>query len=101
MATDPDWEWGFIDVSYVKAYQHSAGAVSRQSQAIGKSRAGNTTKIHLAVDGYGLPVEFEITGGEVNGCSAAPDLIAKLPDKKAMVADKGYDSESIREQINL
>ena len=38
-----------------------------------KSRAGNTAKIHLAVDGYGLPVEFEITGAEVNDCSAAPD----------------------------
>jgi hypothetical protein len=46
-----------------------------------------------------LPVEFEITGGEVNDCSAAPDLIARLPDTKAMVADKAYDSEWIREQI--
>ena len=64
-----------------------------------ESRAGNTTKIHLAVDGYGLPVEFEITGGEVNDCPAAPDLIARLPDAKAIVADKGYDSEWIREQI--
>ena len=64
-----------------------------------QSRAGNTTKIHLAVDGYGLPVEFEITGGEVNDCSAAPDLIARLPDAKAIVADKGYDKECIREQI--
>ncbi|SFN25347.1 IS5 family transposase, partial [Nitrosomonas communis] len=62
-------------------------------------RAGNTTKIHLAVDGYGLPVEFGITGGEVNDCSAAPDLIARLPDAKTIVADKGYDSEWLREQI--
>jgi len=46
-----------------------------------------------------LPVEFEITGGEVNNCSAAPDLIARLPDAKVIVADKGYDSEYIREQI--
>jgi IS5 family transposase len=58
-----------------------------------KSRADNTTKIHLAVDGYDLPVEFEITGGEVNDCPAAPDLIARLPDAKAIAADKGYDSE--------
>ena len=44
-------------------------------------------------------MEFEITGGEVNDCSAAPDLIGRLPDSQAVVADKGYDSESIREQI--
>ena len=64
-----------------------------------QSRAGNTAKLHLAVDSYGLLVEFEITGGEVNDCCAAPDLIAKLPDAKAIVADKGYDSEYIRKQI--
>ena len=52
---DPDWEWEFIDGSYVKAHQHSAGAVGQESQAIGKSRAGNTTKIHRVVDSYGLP----------------------------------------------
>ncbi|SFI83456.1 IS5 family transposase [Nitrosomonas sp. Nm34] len=98
-AVDPDWEWRFMDGSYVKAHQYSAGAASQASQAIGKSRAGNTTRIHLAVDGYGLPVEFEITGGEVNDCSAAPDLIARLPEAKAIVADKGYDSEWLREQI--
>ena len=51
------------------------------------------------VDSYGLPVEFEITGGEVYDCSAAPDLIARLPDAEAIVADKGYDSDCIREQI--
>jgi IS5 family transposase len=64
-----------------------------------KAVLANTTKIHLAVDGCGLPVEFEITGGDVNDCSAAPELIAKLPDAQAIVADKGYDSECIREQI--
>ena len=99
LAIDQDWEWEFIDGSYVKAHQHSEGTVGKKPQAIGKSRAGNTMKIHLAVDGYGLSVEFEITGGEVNDCSAAPGLIAKLPDAEAIVADKGYDSEYLREQI--
>jgi hypothetical protein len=62
---------GFIDGSYAKAHQHSAGAASSEDEAIGKSRAGNTSKIHLAVDAYGLPVEFEITGGQVNDCTGA------------------------------
>ena len=99
LAIDPDGEREFIDGSYIKAHQHSTGAAGQEPQAIGKSRAGNTTKIHLAVDGYGLPVEFEITGGEVNDCSAAPQLIAKLPAAQAIVADKGYDSEFIRDLI--
>ncbi len=71
MAIDPDWGWEYIDGRYVKAYQHSAGAAGKEPRALGKSRAGNTTKIHLVVDSYGLLVEFEIPDGEVNGCSVA------------------------------
>ena len=45
----PDLEWEFIDGSIVKAHQHSMGAAGEEDQAIGKSVAGNTTKIHMAV----------------------------------------------------
>nr|WP_294864025.1 IS5 family transposase [uncultured Pseudogulbenkiania sp.] len=93
---DPDFEWVFIDGTYTKAHQHSAGTASAQPQAIGKSRAGNMSKIHLAVDAHGLPIAFEITGGEVNDCTAAPEQIAQLPAAEVMVADKGYDSERLR-----
>ena len=55
---------------------------------IGKNRALNITKIHLAVDGCGLPIELEITNGEVNDCSAALDLIARLPDVEMIVRIK-------------
>src|ERR1700738_3940462 len=74
---DPDIEWNFIDGSIVKAHQHSTGAAGTANQAIGKSRGGNSTKIHMVVDGYGLPLEFEITGGEVHDCKVAPELIEK------------------------
>jgi len=99
LVNDPDMEWVFIDGSYVKAHQHSAGAASDETQAIGKSRAGNTTKLHLAVDSCGLPIEFELTGGEIHDCTAAPNLIDKLDVSEIIVADKGYDSEKIRTQI--
>lgn len=45
LMTDPDMEWVFIDGSYAKAHQHSTGAASKKDEAIGKSRAGNTSKI--------------------------------------------------------
>ena len=53
----------------------------------------------MAVDAHGLPVDFEITGGQINDCPQAASLIAKLSTAEAIVADKGYDSEMIREQI--
>lgn len=62
LIVDADWEWEFIADSYIKAHQHGAGAAGQEPQAIGKSHAGNTTKIHLAVNGYDLPVESEISG---------------------------------------
>ena len=101
LVISPDTEWIFIDGSYAKAHQHSARAVSDSDESIGKSRAGNTTKIHLAVDGYGLPIDFDVTSGATHDCKAAPDLIARLPPASAMIADKGYDSKSLREQIPL
>jgi len=99
LIVEPDLEWVFLDGSYVKAHQHSAGAAGGQDQAIGKSRAGNTSKIHMAVDAFGLPVAFEITGGQTHDCKQAPGLIEKLPQGQTFVGDKGYDSEAIREQI--
>lgn len=92
-------EWVFIDGSYVKTHQHSVGAASGNDEVIGKSRGGNTSKIHMAVDAYGLPIEFDITGGQINDCTQATRLIAKIPAAGVIVADKGHDSETIREQI--
>lgn len=50
----------------------------------------------MMVDAFGLPVTFEITGGQVADYRAAPELIALLLDAEAVVADKGYDSNNIR-----
>lgn len=99
LVQDPDLEWEFIDGSIVKAHQHSAGAATKEEQAIGKSVAGNTTKIHIAVDAHGLPIEFELTGGEVHDCKVAPQFIEKLPIAEFTIADKGYDSEELRQLI--
>ena len=96
---DPDFEWEFIDGTIVKAHQHSSGAATNDTEAIGKSVAGNTTKIHLAADAYGLPVDFLITGGEVHDCKVAPEFIAQLPVASYTIADKGYDKEGLRDLI--
>jgi transposase len=95
----PDLEWEFIDGSIVKAHQHSAGLPNKEEQAIGKSVAGNTTKIHMAVDACGFPIAFQLTGGEVHDAKVAPEFIKNLPIADYTIADRGYDSEEIREQI--
>lgn len=99
LVQDPDFEWEFVDGSIVKAHQHSTGAASSDDEAIGKSVAGNTTKIHMAADAHGLPIDFIITGGEVHDCKVAPEFIAQLPSADYTIADRGYDSEELREII--
>lgn len=100
LSRDPDLEWEFIDGTIVKAHQHSSGAAKMSNEndhGVGKSVAGNTTKIHMAVDSGGNPIDFEVTGGEIHDSKMAPQLIAKLPPSEYLIADKGYDSEDLRQ----
>lgn len=99
LSQEHDCEWLFIDGSIVKAHQDSAGACSGEEEAIGKSRGGNTTKIHLAVDSGGMPVYFELSGGQVHDIKHAPTLVANSPACLIVIADKGYDSDEFRDYI--
>ncbi|MCK9503776.1 MAG: IS5 family transposase [Porticoccaceae bacterium] len=93
-----DSGWVFADGSYVRAHQHASGARRGEERAIGKSRGGATTKLHVAADAHGNPIDFEVTGGEVHDAKVANQLIAKVGAADHFVADKGYyDAESIRE----
>lgn len=99
LSQDADIEWQFIDGSFIKAHQHSTGAPCKEDNGIGKSVAGNTTKIHMAVDSFGNPIKFGITGGHVHDSKFAPQLISTLRSNGHIIADRGYDSEALREQI--
>jgi transposase len=57
-----------------------------------------TTKIHLLCNGLGYPVDFVVTAGQVADCTQAiPLLGGRQP--RAVLADKGYDADSILEHI--
>ena len=94
-----DTEWLFIDGSIVKVHQDGACVAAPENQEIGKSRGGNSTKIHLAVDSGGLPVHFELSGGQTNDVVRAESLISGSPQADVVIADKGYDSDKLRASI--
>jgi transposase len=93
-----DHEWIFVDATHVRAHQHSAGT---PDQDISKSVGGNSSKIHLAVDSHGNPIEFIISDGTTHDVKVAPILVEQLDltDTEMVCMDKGYDSETLREQI--
>ncbi len=99
ISSDTDSEWAFVDGSIVKAHQHSSGASKDAETAIGKSVAGNTTKIHMLADSFGMPIYFAITGGQVHDSKLAPDIVSAAKNADYVIGDKGYDSEALRNQI--
>ncbi|MEV4113986.1 IS5 family transposase [Nonomuraea sp. NPDC049695] len=80
---------------------------SQNRQALGRSRGGLTTKLHLLVEARGLPLVLHLTGGNVVDCTAFEAVLAKFrlrrpaggrprtrPD--ALIGDKGYSTRKIR-----
>lgn len=99
LAQEHDREAYAIDASYVRVHAHGTrGRGGRDVQAIGRSRGGLTTKIHLLVDALGYPVRFVITGGERNDVTQTPALIP--PGFGAEVlCDRGYDADWWRQRL--
>ena len=64
---------------------------------MGRSRGGLTTKIHAMVDARGLPIRLSITPGNVHDMKAAEQLLANMPEGAMLLADKGYDADSVRQ----
>jgi transposase len=65
-----------------------------RNQALGRSRGGLTTKIHVVADAQGRPLRFLLTGGEAHDILAAPQLLSGLA-AGGVIADKAYDSNTL------
>lgn len=94
---DVDKEWTFGDSTIVRAHQHASGARIGEERAIGRSRGGPTTKIHMCADSHGNPIGFEISGGNTSDSKIAPKLIEHARGAQYFIADKGYDAHAIRQ----
>ncbi len=63
-------------------------------QALGRSRGGFSTKIHVIVDGLGNPLRVRLTAGQRHDSSQAPALLAGLTFER-VIADRGYAGEPV------
>ena len=75
------------------------GKRGQHDEALGRSRGGFSTKIHLKTDFGGLPIAFHLTGGEASDSRNFETLLDIGPDinPRAALGDKGYDSKSNRD----
>jgi IS5 family transposase len=80
-------------------HQHSAGARKKGAQAIGKSRGGLSTKIHVLVDALGNPFSLMLTPGQAHDLTAAQPLL-ETADPRALIGDKAYDANARIEMLD-
>ena len=57
------------------------------------------TKLHTLCDNLGRPVRLLITEGQRSDFKGADVLLKDLPRAKALLGDKGYDSDKIRAML--
>jgi len=75
------------------------GKRGQSRQALGRSRGGFSTKIHLKTDWDGDPLGFCLTGGEASDSPHFETLLDLGPEitPRAAVGDKGYDAKANRQ----
>ena len=67
-------------------------------QALGRSRGGFSTKIHIAVDALGNALRFILSGGERHDVTQAESLVGDFVFE-TLIADKAYDKDEFVESV--
>ena len=90
-----------IDATIIRAHQHASDAIGGQSnQELGRSCGGLSSKIHAKVDALGMPLNFIISPGQAHEINYAYDLIHSTTSCDYLLADRGYDSDDFRLELN-
>ena len=69
------------------------------AHGIGRTKGGRNTKLHAVCDEKGRPCVLLLTPGNVHDCKVARLCIEAMPPSAELVADKGYDSQALREWL--
>ena len=102
----------YVDGTTVRAHQSAAGARGgQQKEALGRSRGGFGTKVHLRAEGGGRPLVFLLSGGERHEAAFFEALMeageAELDaagraqrQPERVVGDKGYSYDRVRAYLD-
>ncbi len=101
-ADEPDRENLIIDSTLVRAHPCAAGAPAARGgqvcQALGRSRGGFTTKIHISVDALGNPLRVRLSAGQRHDITQAPALTEGFAFEH-LIADGSYDADDFIDRI--
>ena len=57
------------------------------------------SKLHAICDGEGRPRCLFLTAGQISDYTGAAALLSSLPPTKALLADRGYDADWLRDAL--
>lgn len=99
-----------VDGSVIRAHRCASGMIPQSDEndelvALGRSRGGYSTKIHVLCDGEGTLLGITATGGQRHESTELENLIGNCElslhrydsRPEAIAGDKGYSSGAIRE----
>ncbi len=98
LAEDADKEYAAIDATIVRAHQRACWCEKKtpddtcETQAIGRSKGGLSTKIHATCDALGNPTGFHLTPGQAHDLQGADVLLDAIREIGALLADIAYDA---------
>jgi transposase len=98
----PDLQQVLIDSTIARAHACAAGAAgsNAETEALGRSKGGFSTKIHAITDALGNPLDMILTTGQASDIGQAEALLKLTPaGARALLGDKGYDSDAFIQAI--
>ena len=69
--------------------------LKKEDEALGRSRGGFSTKLHLACDTRGQPIEIRLGPGQEHDSRQA-ELLVGQHQPTAVIADRAYDTDAFR-----
>src|ERR1700740_321879 len=92
-----------LDSTSVKVHPDGTGALKKNGpQAIGKSRGGWTTKIHLVAANARTAIVFALPQGNAHDAPQGRALLEELgpmPDRLSLLMDKAYEDNLTRQLV--
>ena len=87
-----------LDSTFCKVHQSACSGL--KDQAIGASRGGKNTKVHVLINERMQLLKVILTGGHIHDSKTALDLFAGVDlVGKTVLADKAYSSDKIRNYL--
>ncbi|MBG6240320.1 MAG: IS5 family transposase [Candidatus Symbiopectobacterium sp. Clec_Harlan] len=109
-----DWSATALDGSNIRALKCAAGAPKKHlditnDNSLGRSRGGYGTKIHMATDGSGIPLNIVLSAGQAHESLFALRLLDGIGVQRqngsmkrrghAVLADKAYAGNALRNEL--